>query len=130
MGTGIRAGAVLLFVFAAGALAGMVFERHHGFSTPATRSAVEEHEAAMAELTEALGLDHDQMEQIHAIMVEHQHVVQLKWEELRPEVQEAMRQVHSAIADILHADQIPRFHDWLRNRRAEHPADSMTDGER
>ena len=129
MSVGVRAGAVLLVVFAAGVLAGVVLQRHHSVPPVAAMSAAEEHEAAMAEMTEALALDQDQVAQIHAIMVQHQNVVQLKWEELRPEVQAAMGQVHAAIADILHDDQISRFHRWLSHRREQHVSNPAPHGE-
>lgn len=80
-------------------------------------AAAEAHEAVMAELREELELDDEQVEQIHAITVKHQEVVQETWEELRPEVQSAMRQVHVEIAELLRPDQRVRFHEWLMRRR-------------
>ena len=116
IGHRVRAGAVVLFVFAVGVLAGIVFERHHLTPTPAAMSVAEEHEAAMAELREVLGLDDRQVAQIHAILTERQQLVQQMWEQLRPEVQSAMRQVHSEIAELLRPEQRERFHNWLTQR--------------
>ena len=119
MGPRARAGAVLLFIFALGVLAGIAYERHHAARPLVTMSAADEHEAAMAELQELLDLDEDQVVQIHAILAERQQMVQNMWEQLRPEVQNAMRQVHIDIADLLRANQREHFHDWLMRRRAQ-----------
>ena len=119
MGQRIRAGVVLLFVFALGALSGIVFERHRTVPTPVTLSVVEEHAAAIAELRQVLGLDDRQVAQIHAILAERQQVVQLTWEQLRPEVQSAMRQVHVEIAELLRPDQREAYHDWLTRSREQ-----------
>ncbi len=130
MGPRVRAGAVLLFIFALGALAGVAYERHLAARPRATMSAADEHEAAIAELQELLELDEDQVAQIHRILAERQQMVQLKWEQLRPEVQDAMRQVHIDIAELLHPDQRGRFHDWLIRRREQHLQQQMIPPER
>ena len=57
-------------------------------------------------------------------------MVQLKWEQLRPEVQDAMRQVHIDIAELLHSDQRKRFHDWLTRRREQHLQHQLFPSER
>jgi len=119
MGPRVRAGAVLLFIFALGLLAGIAYERHHAARPLATMSAADEHEAAMAELQELLDLDEDQVAQIHKILAERQQTVQHMWEQLRPEVQNAMRQVHIDIADLLRPNQRERFHDWLMRRHKQ-----------
>lgn len=119
IGQRLRAGVVLLFVFALGGLSGVVLERHRSVPTPATLSAAEEHEAAMAELREVLGLDDRQVEQIHAVMAEHQVAVQQAWEQLRPEVQSAMREVHMEIARILRPEQRERYNDWVTRHHDE-----------
>ena len=113
IGSWTRAGVALLFVFASGVFAGIFFDRHHWVHTPAGVSAADVHEAAMSQLREVLGLDDRQVEQINAIMAEHQQVVQHAWETLRPEVQSAMRGVHAEIAEVLRPEQRELFHDWL-----------------
>lgn len=130
MGPRVRAGAVLLFIFALGVLAGIAYERHLAAHPPATMSAADEHEAAMAELQELLELDEDQVTQIHEILAERQQMVQRKWEQLRPEVQGAMRQVHIDIAELLHPNQRKRFHDWLTRRREQHVQQQLIPSER
>jgi hypothetical protein len=119
MGPRVRAGVVLLFVFALGVLIGTAFERHRSAPPLATMSAAEEHEAAMVELREVVGLDDEQVAQVHAILAERQQIVQQTWEQFRPEVQAAMRQVHIEIAKLLRPDQRERFHDWLTRRREQ-----------
>ena len=53
-----------------------------------------------------------------------------KWEELRPEVQNAMRQVHTDIGELLHPEQRGRFHEWLIRRREQHLQHQMIPSER
>ena len=116
----VRAGTVLLFAFACGALAGIVFERHFSLRQPVAISLDEEQKAAMAELKELLDLDDQQVAQIHNILVERQQIVQQMWEQIRPEVQSAMGQVHQEIAQLLRADQRRRFHNWLLRHGGMH----------
>lgn len=111
-GPRIRAAGVLICVFALGVFGGMAYERHSGRHL-ATMSVSDEHEAAMVEMREVLDLDDAQIEQIHGILARHQDVVQHMWEQLRPEVQSAMQQVHTEIADLLRPHQRELFHEWL-----------------
>ena len=119
IGQRVVAWVVLLLVFALGALTGIFVERHHSVAPSRELSAEEVHEAAMAEMQEVLGLDEQQIEQIHAVLADHQQLVQRAWEQLRPEVQAAMREVHLEIAGLLRPDQIERYHDWLTRRLDE-----------
>jgi len=130
MGPRVRAGGVLLFIFALGVLAGVAYERHFVARPLLTMSAADEHEAAITELRELLDLDEEQVAQIHRILAERQQLVQRKWEELRPEVQNAMRQVHTDIGELLHPDQRGRFHEWLIQRRKQHLQHQMIPSER
>lgn len=119
MGPRVRAGVVLLFVFALGVLVGIAFERHHWTAPAARKSVAEEREASMRELREVLELDDNQVEQIHTILTERQEMVQRTWEQFRPEVQAAMRQMHTDIADLLRPNQRKRFHEWLMERHGQ-----------
>jgi Spy/CpxP family protein refolding chaperone len=119
IGNKVRAGLALLFTFVAGALAGVFFERHRADQALSALSAGEMHEAAMAELREAVDLDDRQIEQIQAVMAERQEVVQRVWEQLRPEVVNAMQEVHADIAELLRPDQRQRFNEWLIRRHEE-----------
>jgi len=89
IGPRVRAGAVLLCVFAAGALAGTAVERHQLGRVAASVSLLGEGEVAITELRAFLDLDDEQVAQIHAILADNQHTVQLMWEQFRPEVQAA-----------------------------------------
>jgi len=113
IGPRVRAGAVLLCVFAAGALAGTAVERHQLGRVAASVSLLGEGEVAITELRAFLDLDDEQVAQIHAILADNQHTVQLMWEQFRPEVQAAMREVHMEIAALLRPDQAERFHNWI-----------------
>ncbi len=115
----LRAAAALLFVLGLGFAAGLRFERHRPKPPPVTLSVAEEHDAAVAELRQDLGLDDAQVAQVHAILTRHHAVVQQSWEHLRPEVETAMRQVHIEIAGLLRPDQRERFHNWLSRRRED-----------
>jgi Spy/CpxP family protein refolding chaperone len=118
-GQRILAGVVLLSVFSLGAFVGIFVDRHNSLRDPAGVSPEEVHEAAMVELREELGLDEEQIQQIHAIMADRQELVQRIWEQLRPELQAAMTDVHAEIAALLRPEQRQRFHDWLQRRRQE-----------
>ena len=123
----IVAGVVLLFVFVLGALAGVFVERHHYHSVSRSGglSAEEVHAVAMAEMQEALGLDEEQIEQIHAVLARHQQVVQHAWEQLRPQVQGAMREVHLEIAELLRPEQRERYHEWLTEQNEESQGEAV-----
>jgi Spy/CpxP family protein refolding chaperone len=112
MGPRLRAGLALASVFTLGVLAGVALERYRS-----GRGSEVEHEAVMTELVEELELDPVQVERIHAVFAKHREVVQQSWEELRPEVQSAMRDVHFEIAELLTPEQRRRFHEWLMQRR-------------
>ncbi len=119
-GPGLRAAAALLFVFAAGVFAGIFLDRHHLMAPATDATPAQEHARALADLRESLELDEHQMDRIHAILADNQQIVQQMWEQLRPEVQTAMRHVHEEIAEQLRPEQIDRFHDWL-NRHGTGP---------
>ena len=119
IGPRVRAGAVLLAVFAAGSLAGTAFERHHIGRTAASVSIMGESGVAIAELTDFLELDEEQVAQIHAVIAANQRTVELMWEQFRPGVQDAMRDVHMEIAALLRPDQAERFHRWLLRHASE-----------
>lgn len=120
MGTKLRAGLVLLFVFSAGVLSGILFEHWRADQPSLGVSPLEAHQAAMAELKETLQLDDEQTAQIHSILAENHQAVQRLWQQFRPQVHEAMQRVHLEIAELLNSDQRQRYHEWLMKRRAEH----------
>lgn len=119
-GPRIRAAVVLLSVFAVGVLGGVALERFHAVSRMVETTADQEHLEAISELRHELGLDDGQAAAIHEILTEHQHVVQQTWEQLRPEVQEAMLKVHEEIAELLNPEQLQHFHEWLNHQRELH----------
>jgi Spy/CpxP family protein refolding chaperone len=124
----VRAAAVLLFVFALGALSGVAFERHHASRTPARTSFSprDEHAARMAELRDYLELDDEQVARIEAVLHKHREAVHRSWQKLRPEVQSAMHDVHNEIAQLLPPSQRKRFHEWLLERHEEEHGSSRT----
>jgi Spy/CpxP family protein refolding chaperone len=130
MGPATRASIVLVAVFGLGAVAGYALHDHLGASAPphlaAAPSGAEVHEAAMSELREVLDLDDAQVAQIHALMAERQETVQRIWEQLRPEVQQAMTEVHEDIARLLRPEQRQRFHQWLQQQRQLHESQNQT----
>ena len=130
MSARVRAWAVVLCVFGAGVLTGIVIERHRAAPASVTLSAEREHAAAMAELRALLELDDQQVAQIEAILSERQEIVDQMWEQLRPEVQAEMRNVHMEIAETLRPEQIARFHEWLVERGAAHQRRAVAPHER
>ena len=79
----------------------------------------------MGALQEFLDLDEQQMEQVHTILADRQDLVQRAWERVRPEVQDAMLEVHEEIAEILRPDQRARYHEWLSRQHDEHQGDGV-----
>ena len=130
IGPRLRAGAVVLFVFAAGVLAGIAFERHYWVSAPQVVSPEDHHEAAMAELRDVLDLTDEQANQIEAIVEERAKFVQDKWEQLRPELQNEMQRVHVEIAELLTPEQIALYHEWLTRQPANHGTITIVPRER
>lgn len=122
IGPGLRVVLVIAGVFGAGLVCGVFLERHHSvLPQPQIHSAaVAEHERALEELRVVVGLDDEQMEAVNRIIASHQRVVEMHWEQLRPEVQEAMQQVHHEIAEHLRPDQRERYHLWLQQQRERH----------
>ena len=115
---------VLLSVFTLGAVAGIFVHGHlgaplHGLR-PAETSTTQLHEEAMEELRATLQLSDEQVTAIESIMAHRQEIVQTMWERLRPEVQEAMQEVHEEIAALLTTEQRQRFHEWLLQQRQRH----------
>lgn len=130
MGTKLRAGLVLLFVFSAGVLSGILIQHWQADQPLPALSPLEAHQAAMTELQEVLQLDDEQMAQIHSILAENRQTVQHMWEEFRPQVHDAIQRVHLEIAELLNPDQRKRYHDWLMKRRAEHEQSPIPGHER
>lgn len=129
MHAGLRAAVALLAVFALGGVTGYALHDHlDAVPRPhlgATPSGPELHEAAMHELRQELGLDDAQIEQIHELMADRQETVQRIWEQLRPQVQQAMTEVHDEIAALLRPEQRERFHEWLLRQRQLHESASL-----
>ena len=117
IGHRLRAAVVLALVFAAGMLAGVVVDRHRLEPVrDASVAAHGSHEVMMRELRQALGLDEAQMAAIERVFAAHQQTVQHAWEQLRPEVQEAMVRVHDEVTAVLRPEQRERFERWVRER--------------
>lgn len=129
MAPGLRAAAVLLAVLALGVVGGYALHDHldavPGLHPGSAPSGPELHEAAMRELREVLDLDDTQIEQVHALLADRQETVQRIWEQLRPEVQQAMTEVHEEIAALLRPEQRQRFHEWLQRQRELHEAPAI-----
>ena len=125
IGQRLVAGVVLASVFTLGALSGVFYDRHVSGPRPAELSGAEMHEAAMAELQEALDLDERQIEQIHAVLAGRQELVQHVWEQVRPQVQSAMREIHIEIAELLRPEQRQRYHEWLNRQHADSQAEGV-----
>ncbi len=125
IGQRLIAGVVLASVFSLGALAGIFYDRHISGPRPTELSGAEMHEAAMAELQEALGLDEGQIEQIHAVLAGRQQLVEQAWEQVRPEVLNAMREIHVEIAALLRPEQRVRYHEWLNQQHADSQAEGV-----
>lgn len=124
MGPKTIAAMVLVVVFALGGVAGYVLHGHLGAPARAVTfdavSGAELHARAMGELRQQLGLTDEQVAAIEAIVQDRQEIVQHMWEQLRPQVQAAMSEVHAEIAALLSPEQRERFHAWLQQQRQAH----------
>ncbi|NKB87263.1 MAG: hypothetical protein GKS06_03460 [Acidobacteria bacterium] len=117
-GLGVRAAGALLCVFVLGVVTGLAIERHLVARPTVTLIAgAGEHDRRMGELRDALDLDEAQVDEINALVATHQTAVQVLWEQLRPEVQAAMQDVHLEISELLRPEQRERFHDWLMSHQ-------------
>ena len=119
MGQKIVAGLVLASVFSVGAVSGIFLDRHHSRPVPTDVSGAQMHDAAMAELQDVVGLDEAQLEQIHAIIAGRQELVQQVWEQVRPEVQAAMSEIHAEIGEVLRPEQRQLYHEWLLGQQSD-----------
>lgn len=116
----VLAGVVLVSTFSLGAVTGIFIDRHVAISVSHDELSPNEiHEAATAQMQEVLQLDDEQLAKVHAILADRQELVQRAWEEMRPQVQEAMREVHIEIADLLTPEQRERYHAWLAEQRRQ-----------
>jgi len=122
IGPRVRAAGVLVLVFAAGMLAGMVVDRYRLEPLTAPSAVTHaSHDAMMTELRQALDLDEAQMAAVEGVFAAHQQAVQHAWEQLRPEVQEAMVRAHDEVTALLRPEQRERFERWVRERHRERP---------
>jgi hypothetical protein len=100
----------------------MVVDRYRLRPLTATSAAAHvSHEAMMSELRQVLDLDEAQMAAIERVFAAHQQTVQHAWEQLRPEVQEAMVRVHDEVTTLLRPEQRERFERWVRERHQARP---------
>lgn len=79
-----------------------------GEATPAMA-----HEAAIASMSEYVGLDAEQTAAIDAIFRHQQHTVTASWQELHGRLQEAIDSVETQISRVLRPDQKERFDRWV-----------------
>jgi hypothetical protein len=125
MGQRIWAGTAQLCVLSLGTFAGVFFERHHAVPQSPDSTAAQLHDTAMSELDELLGLDDEQIEQFHAVLAGRQELVQNAWEQVRPQVTAAMRDIHTDIGELLRPDQRRLYHEWLNRQREEDDGDRV-----
>ena len=76
------------------------------------------HEAVLQDLQQSVGLDDAQIEQVHAVFVRHQSIVEVTWEAVRPQIEIALEKAHREVAELLGPEQRARYHEWLVARRA------------
>lgn len=105
------AGALILaLTFAAGAAAGVGYERHASSARP-TPPMDEKH--ALQHMQLLLGLDSAQSAAIATILARHQHAVDSSWHALQPQVRANLDSTLREIMTVLKPDQVTRFRELV-----------------
>lgn len=106
----ISGGALLAVTFAAGALAGVRYERGHAPRHDETTMAAHQ---VMMRLGEELALDSAQHRRIAAIMAKHQSAVDSAWMSMQPQVRAALASTLHDIMAELRPDQVARYRAFV-----------------
>lgn len=100
----------LALTFAAGAAAGVGYDRHvasarHGQTMDAA--------AALKHMQIVLGLDSAQSEAVATILARHQHTVDASWRAMQPAVRANLDSTLREIMAVLRPDQVARFRELV-----------------
>ena len=111
----LRGTLILTLTFAAGAAAGIGFERH---ASLARRPAAMDAEHVLQHMRLLLGLDSAQSAAIEQILARHQHAVDSSWRAMQPEVRANLDSTVREIMTVLKPEQVGRFRELVH---AMHP---------
>jgi len=111
----LRGALILALTFAAGAAAGVGYDRHTSSArTPPTMDAAH----ALQHMRIALGLDSAQTKAIAAILAHHQHAVDSSWHTMQPQVRANLDSTLREIEALLNQEQARKFRELVH---AMHP---------
>lgn len=106
-----RAAALLTVTFAAGAMAGVAYDRH---VARVHQSPPADARQLLTHLERELQLDSAQRTAVAAILARHQRVVDSAWRSLQPHVGATLDSVHREVFAILTPEQQARFLSLMR----------------
>ena len=124
----VRLAFVIIFLlgFAAGALSLMLYVRRIEAGRPSAWSVRFDRDRYVKQMTEAVGLNPEQMGPLDAILDETREEFLAMRKRLSPQIDEVRQRARDRVRGILHADQQPRFEAFLKRwdeeRRAEEQA--------
>jgi Spy/CpxP family protein refolding chaperone len=107
----VRTAALLALTFAAGAMAGVAYDRH---IAPMHHGPPADARQLLAHLEDGLKLDSAQRTTIAAILARHQGVVDSAWHALQPHVGAMLDSVHHEILAVLTPEQRARFRSMVQ----------------
>ena len=102
--------AIIAATFAAGALAGIRYDRLHAPQRDMSMMAA--HQVLM-QLHDQLGLDAEQHRQIQAILARHQSAIDSSWASMQPRVRAALDSTLRDMMAVLRPDQVDKYRAFV-----------------
>jgi hypothetical protein len=111
----LRGAGILALTFAAGAAAGVGYDRH---VSPALHAPTMDAASVVQHIRLALGLDSTQTAAITRILAHHQHAVDSSWRAMQPDVRANLDSTLREIMGVLKPEQVGKFREMVH---AMHP---------
>ena len=111
----LRGAGILALTFAAGAAAGVGYDRHVSSSA---RAPTMDAASAVQHMRLELGLDSSQTAAITTILAHHQHAVDSSWRAMQPGVRANLDSTFREIMGVLEPEQVGKFRQMVH---AMHP---------
>lgn len=127
MGDRTRALLATLSIFLTGAVAGVSLDRLVLIPAPvhgedaARRVMLREHDAVLAELSEALELTSDQSAELRSIFAKRQAEIDRAWSDVHASLRRAIATATTEVESVLDDDQVVRLHAWIAERHGPIP---------
>lgn len=107
----LRSAAILALTFAAGAAAGVGYDRH---VSSAPHAPTMDAASAVKHMRLLLGLDSAQTAAVTTILARHQHAVDSSWRAMQPDVRANLDSTLREIMAVLKPAQVGRFRELVR----------------